>query len=168
MNTTLHLLEALSVKLNRLSELLIGIIGSALISIVSVGIIFRYIFRLPLTWSYELSVVCFIWVSFQGAAYALGKGSHVSFEFLMKLFPEKSHSRIATIKYFLLAVILFIGCIFGTFVFLNVVPQRYQTIPISLGWLYSALPVGFLFMFIHTLYFLVRHLSRNNKPFKEG
>ncbi|MCX7786893.1 MAG: TRAP transporter small permease [Spirochaetes bacterium] len=168
MNTAFHLLETLSVKLNRLSEILLGIIGSVLILIVSIGIIFRYIFRLPLTWSYELSVVCFIWVSFQGAAYALGKGSHVSFDFLLKLFPKAYYFRIETIKYLLLSVILFVGCMFGTFVFLNMAPQRYQTIPISLGWLYLALPVGFLFMLIHTLYHLVRHLNGNQTTKKEG
>ena len=157
MKQLLTAFKIISKKLTKISEVLIGICGIALIFIVSTGIIFRYIFKSPLTWSYELSIVFFIWISFQGAAYALSKQSHVSFEFILNLLPEKSRSYFLLAKEIILLIILLSGTILGFIVFLNMVPQKYQTIPLSLGWLYLALPVGFVFMFFHTLYaFLIQ------------
>jgi TRAP-type transport system small permease protein len=42
------------------------------------GIIFRYFFK-PLTWTLELSLMCFIWVSLLGGLYAKRLNSHVKF-----------------------------------------------------------------------------------------
>jgi|YNPMSStandDraft_1061717.scaffolds.fasta_scaffold86459_2 TRAP-type C4-dicarboxylate transport system permease small subunit len=159
--------QSISNKLTRISEVLIAICGIALIFIVSIGIIFRYVFKLPLTWSYELSVVFFIWVSFQGAAYAVSKRTHVSFEFVIKLAPEKSRYYFLLLKEILLLIILLSGTILGFIVFLNMVPQKYQTIPLSLGWLYLALPVGFTFMFSHTLYAFLTHINQRKSMNKE-
>lgn len=42
------------------------------------GIIFRYFFK-PLTWTLELSLMCFIWTSLLGGIYAKRDDSHVMF-----------------------------------------------------------------------------------------
>ena len=42
------------------------------------GIIFRYFFK-PLTWTLELSLMCFIWTSLLGGLYAKRDNSHVQF-----------------------------------------------------------------------------------------
>ncbi len=43
-----------------------------------VGIVFRYFFK-PLTWTLELSLICFIWTSLLGGIFAQRDESHVMF-----------------------------------------------------------------------------------------
>lgn len=49
-----------------------------LFSVFLLGIIFRYFFK-PLTWTLELSLMCFIWTALLGGLYAKRDNSHVQF-----------------------------------------------------------------------------------------
>jgi TRAP-type C4-dicarboxylate transport system permease small subunit len=51
---------------------------STLFTVFILGIIFRYFFK-PLTWTLELSLMCFIWTSLLGGLYAKRDDSHVRF-----------------------------------------------------------------------------------------
>jgi TRAP-type C4-dicarboxylate transport system permease small subunit len=51
---------------------------STLFVVFLLGIIFRYFFK-PLTWTLELSLMCFIWTSLLGGIYAKRDDSHVMF-----------------------------------------------------------------------------------------
>ena len=51
---------------------------STLFIVFLLGIIFRYFFK-PLTWTLELSLMCFIWTSLLGGIYAKRDDSHVMF-----------------------------------------------------------------------------------------
>ncbi len=43
-------------------------------------IFFRYVVNRPLTWAYELTVLCFIWTTLLGACYIRRKKKHICFE----------------------------------------------------------------------------------------
>jgi len=50
----------------------------SLFSVFLLGILFRYFFK-PLTWTLELSLMCFIWTALFGGLYAKRDNSHVQF-----------------------------------------------------------------------------------------
>lgn len=52
-----------------------------LFSVFLIGIFFRYFLK-PLTWTLELSLICFIWTSLLGGLYAKREDSHVKFTML--------------------------------------------------------------------------------------
>lgn len=52
-----------------------------LFSVFLIGIFFRYFLK-PLTWTLELSLICFIWTSLLGGLYAKREDSHVKFTLL--------------------------------------------------------------------------------------
>ena len=54
---------------------------SVLFLVFILGIVFRYFFK-PLTWTLELSLMCFIWTSLLGGIYAKRDDSHVMFTML--------------------------------------------------------------------------------------
>ncbi len=54
---------------------------SVLFLVFILGIVFRYFFR-PLTWTLELSLMCFIWTSLLGGIFAKRDDSHVMFTML--------------------------------------------------------------------------------------
>lgn len=53
----------------------------SLFSVFLLGILFRYFFK-PLTWTLELSLMCFIWTALLGGLYAKRDNSHVQFTML--------------------------------------------------------------------------------------
>jgi TRAP-type C4-dicarboxylate transport system permease small subunit len=149
------IIEKLSIGIEKITQILLGIIGGFLIILVSFGIVMRYIFKSPLTWSYELSIICFLWVSFLGAAMAVTRNSHISFDFIVDRLPERIRSKILFVKDILALITTITGTVLGGIVCYSMFPQKYQTIPISLGWLYLALPVGFACMALNILKKLV-------------
>jgi len=52
------------------------------------GIFFRY-FLTPLTWTLELSLICFIWTALLGGLYAKRLNSHVKFSMVYDLFSPQ-------------------------------------------------------------------------------
>ena len=54
-----------------------------------VQIIARYIFRSPLSWAYEVTVMCYLWTVMYGACYTTRKKSHVKFTMLYDALKPK-------------------------------------------------------------------------------
>jgi TRAP-type C4-dicarboxylate transport system, small permease component len=44
-----------------------------------IGILSRYILRVPVVWTYEISILAYMWTTFFGASYAFKKNEHVVF-----------------------------------------------------------------------------------------
>ncbi|MBI5577850.1 MAG: TRAP transporter small permease [Deltaproteobacteria bacterium] len=67
----------------RLAQVLV----SALILIVFGQVISRYILHMEMLWSQEMSLFCFVWSSFLGAAIAVRRKTHFVFDFLPANMP---------------------------------------------------------------------------------
>ena len=50
-------------------------------------ILFRYVFRNPLQWAYEITVTCYLWMVLLGACYAQRTNSHVVFSLIYDKLP---------------------------------------------------------------------------------
>jgi TRAP-type C4-dicarboxylate transport system permease small subunit len=85
----------------RLTQVLV----SALILIVFGQVISRYILHVEMLWSQEMSLFCFIWSSFLGAAIAIRRKAHFVFNFLPADMPL---AQIASYAAMLLMAALFL------------------------------------------------------------
>jgi len=56
---------------------------------VCLQVFFRYVLESPLSWSEELARYAFVWISFLGAAMALGKRMHFGIDYLVNKFPVR-------------------------------------------------------------------------------
>jgi TRAP-type C4-dicarboxylate transport system permease small subunit len=61
----------------------------ALFIVFILGIVFRYFFK-PLTWTLELSLLCFIWTALLGGIYAKRDNSHVMFTMVYDYVSHKT------------------------------------------------------------------------------
>ena len=52
------------------------------------GVVARYVFNAPLTWSDELASILFLWLAMLGAVIALRRGEHMRLTTLVKLLPR--------------------------------------------------------------------------------
>jgi TRAP-type C4-dicarboxylate transport system permease small subunit len=143
--------------LAKLTNFGLGAIGTMLIVVTGYAVVMRYVFQTPPTWSHEASVLCFVWISFLGSANAMKSKSHIIFNFFIDIFPGRSYNAMVFLADALTILTLLVGFVLGVKVASVMFGRFFQTIPVPLGILYSALPLGFLFMTIHALELLLEH-----------
>ena len=79
-----------------------------------VSIISRYVFRVPVAWSYEISVLGYMWTMFFGVGKAMEKDEHVVFSLVYDSLQPRGQYICKVIYNILLAVLLsvaFVPCI---------------------------------------------------------
>lgn len=151
--------KSLTVALLKIIEWVMAVIGAELILVVAYGVLKRYIFKSPLKWSYELSILSFLWVSFLGAAAALKTNHHIQFDWIVDILPSKIAEMVMVIRDLVILCILVPGVVYGFIIFSNTFAQSFQTLPLSLGWMYLALPVGLILMSIFMIEIFVEDLG---------
>lgn len=116
----------------------------------------RYVLRQPLTWPYELSIYCYIYIVFLGAGVAARRDSHIVFELFFERFRPRTRLIITIItNLFIVAVlapVLRAGISYMTFI--GDLTSSALRIPVKL--LVLAFPVG---MGLVVLFLLVRAVA---------
>jgi tripartite ATP-independent transporter DctM subunit len=101
-------------RLDRALALLTEVPAAALVGaeivVLLVGVVSRYVFRAPLTWSDELASVLFLWLAMLGAVIALRRAEHMRLMFVVTRAPARWRGRLETfasvvVAAFLLAMI---------------------------------------------------------------
>ena len=151
------IIGGLSNWLAKLTNIGLGAIGTMLIVVTGYAVVMRYVFQTPPTWSHEASVLCFVWISFLGSANAMKSKAHIIFNFFIDIFPGRSYNAMVLLADVLTILTLVVGFVLGVKVAGLMFPRFFQTIPVSLGVLYTALPLGFLFMTVHALELFLEH-----------
>jgi tripartite ATP-independent transporter DctM subunit len=77
-------LRALDRLLGWVSEGLAALLVGAEIAILLAGVVARFVFDAPLTWSDELASILFLWLAMLGATIALRRGEHMCLNTLVK------------------------------------------------------------------------------------
>ena len=152
-------LKSVTAILLKIIEWVMAIIGTELVLVVAYGVLKRYIFKSPLKWSYELSILSFLWVSFLGAAAALKTHQHIQFDWIVDVLPSKISGIVMLVRDIVILCILIPGVVYGFIIFSSMIEQSFQTLPLSLGWMYLALPVGLLLMSIFMVEIFVEDLD---------
>lgn len=78
-----------------------GMFGAIIIQVV-----YRYILKSPLTWPYEFSIYCYIYIVFFGAGMAARRNSHIVFELFYERFSKKIRLTISIISNIFIIIIL--------------------------------------------------------------
>ncbi len=132
------------------------------------GIILRLLFTFqsqigvdlirPFPWSEELSRWLLIALTFISSSVALKKGEHVGIELIVGKMPKISRKIVSVTTSVL--ILIFLGiCLYTTFtVALQGVQQTGDVIPLSMIWVKIHLPLGFAFMMIHTLSYIIQEV----------
>lgn len=101
---------ALSKLIDRLEYVVSFVCFTSMLGAVLVQVFFRYVLGNPLVWPYELSVYCYIYMVYFGAVMAVRRGSHISFNMLYDILPERfQHAvRIATDLFVIMLFVIII------------------------------------------------------------
>ena len=160
--------------LNRIERILVAcnrwlliLLLLAMACIVFANVVLRYTTGDSIVWAEEVARHLMIWVTFLGAGLVLRFGGHVAIDNLHQAVSTRSARWLRT----LVGVGIGIFCLVMTyFSVLYVWATRFQTtaatdIPIS--FIYVAMPVGFLLMFVHLL-FIVRGYIADGSYIESG
>ena len=150
-------ISALSDWMAKATSVALGAIGTLLIVVTGYAVAMRYVFHAPPTWSHETSILCFVWISFLGSANAMKAKAHIIFNFFIDVFPGTAYNFMVFLADALTILVLVVGCLLGIQVASVMFGRFFQTIPVPLGLLYTALPLSFLFMTIHALELFLEH-----------
>lgn len=137
------------VMIANIPETLGGLTMLAITLVLFAGVIWRYFFVDPLTWSDEIARLLFAWLAFIGAAIGVKRGAHsavVVFEARMPLRWQRVMALLA------LAVTALMACVLvytGTLETIANVGQLMPVTRMSRGWQYLSVPVAGALMLVY-------------------
>ena len=159
-------LRKLSDTLNKVISIFSGVIMVFITIISFAGVISRFIFNSPITWTYELSIVCFSWVIFLGMSMAFKSKDHMSLTFITNALKAPRLKMVWEEAIYVICIFFLIVAFYcGLEVSLSTWYQRYNTLPaVSKGLFYLSMPVGALASIIH----ISVHMMDIFSEFKHG
>jgi TRAP-type C4-dicarboxylate transport system permease small subunit len=130
------------------------------VGVVFMGVVSRYVVRAPIISSVELSRIGFIWSTFLGAAICVKRESHIKLMFLFERMPLVVQDTLQVTLSILMAWFFGFLTFKGVQLLDAVSGTFFPASGISQIWMFAALPIGSLAMFIHALTFIIRDVSR--------
>jgi TRAP-type C4-dicarboxylate transport system permease small subunit len=130
----------------------------------------RYVLQNPFFWTEEMARMLFIWVCMLGVAMGIGAKGHYGFETVYKLLPRGLRFLCALVVYGAIGLFAVVLTVKGFEELHFAKNQAASTLPITMVWVYVALPVGGILMLIHHLLnFITEGLSRwHESPDEQG
>lgn len=123
-----------------------------MVTAVFMQVVFRYVLKMPLSWSEELARYTFMWTTFLGASVALRSNSLPNITMGLNFFPAKVRPYLYLITQSLSLLFCYHFIVYGIELSYAVLPDTSPGLDFTMAWAYAALPVGGLFMLIHILY----------------
>ena len=126
-----------------------GITMLAITLVLFAGVIWRYFFVDPLTWSDEIARLLFAWLAFVGAAVGVKRGSHSAVVFFETRMPPRWQRVMALLALASMAVMAGVLLYAGAVETAENVGQMMPVTRLSRAWQYAAVPVSGALMLIY-------------------
>ncbi|GIK82677.1 MAG: hypothetical protein BroJett024_37820 [Alphaproteobacteria bacterium] len=143
--------------------LLRAIVVTLMLCLASVGVLqvfFRYVVESSLFWTEELGRYLLIWLVMIAAAVEVERGTHIAVRTLVDLLPNVTQRWLENVNLVLVTIFSVILTVYGFQLAMNTMGQLATTLPVSIGQLYLALPVGGALITVNAL----RVLWKANGP----
>ncbi|MDR2745899.1 MAG: TRAP transporter small permease [Treponema sp.] len=128
----------------RLEEIFISLAMGYFVTVTVLQIIFRFVLKMPASWTEETAKYAFIWMTFVGSSLGAKIQSHIRvdmFENSLQGTPRLIVNWLNQLIFLVFAVIMTVVGI-GMCVSLLSRPQLSPALKIPMQWIYAALPVG--------------------------
>ena len=138
---------------NHLEEYFLFVILTAMVAIIFIQVVMRYVFNNSLSWSEELARYMYVWVTWVGVSYSVRNGSHLRITMLRDRLPLKGRQGLE-----ILVTIVWIA--FGLFVMymgieavtmIATYGQRSSALRIPMQFCYLSIPVGMGLMILRLI-----------------
>lgn len=119
---------------------------------VCLQVFFRYILEQPLSWSEELARYAFVWVSFLGAAMALGKRLHFGVDYFVNKFPPRFSAGLEVGTNLLILIFMLVVIVKGYETMQSAAAMRSAGMNLRMDAVFAAIPMSGIIM----AYYVIR------------
>lgn len=132
--------------------------------ICSMQVFWRLVLNDPLAWSEEVARYLFVWLTFFGAATAVGTWGHFQVDFLTTKLSPKAAYAFRLLAYLTILVFALVMLGPGWTLLAKVTRQLSPAMRISMSVPYSALPISGALMLLHLVEHLINDIRRWKGP----
>ncbi len=155
----LSMMRTLSAGINQVVRMLLAVFITGMLAALLLQIVARYLMKIPFPWVEELARYLMVWTGFLGSSLAIRRGSHLGFSMVVNALPRGLQRVVVCGVSLGMTVFLIFLIKYGWFITNFVQSQRSPTLPITMFWVYLAIPVGSAVMLLQTVFVLVEHLA---------
>ncbi|TFJ92210.1 TRAP transporter small permease [Lentibacillus salicampi] len=142
-------------RINSVVKYVVSVLFIALVVLVFMQVVTRFVINFPLAWSEEISRYIMIYIVFLGSALAVRKNEHIAIDFLLEVVNAKNKKRL-NIVILLISAFFFAMLTYVSFQLTFLVTgQSTPTLQFSMAWAYASMPVGSLLMFLNGMAVLI-------------
>lgn len=134
-------MEKISKVITNILRVICGLVLAGLVIIITVQVVSRWM-GIAMPWTDELARFLLIWMTFLGCSLALASGTHLSVDFIVKMFPENGQKVLNIITRILIIVFFGIIMVYGTKLSVAAIHTESTAIHWSMGVVYSILPLS--------------------------
>ncbi|MBQ3663813.1 MAG: TRAP transporter small permease [Clostridia bacterium] len=145
-------------------EVLLIILMWALVIVMTLGVVFRYVFRSSLSWSDEVCRYVFIWFTYLGLSYGVLKGAHTRIDIIETLHPKlkKPLEYIGDALFFAFSIFI-LRHAYTTWVNLRLSNQTSPAMRLPMWIVYMSFMVGFTLVIIRFIEKYIKKLVARRK-----
>lgn len=143
--------DTVSAVLDKFCKFLLILSISVLIVIMSAQIIARAGFNSGISWADGLARYMLIWSTFLGATCATKESSHVTLTFIPDMLKGKALKAYNLVIWLVTVAFAVMMSYIGIMVVQAVMPQKADSIAISVAFIYGAIPFAHIVMIVHLL-----------------
>jgi len=134
----------------------------ALIILLTLQVLFRFVLSKSISWAEEVSRFAFVWAVYCGVILAANEDRHIRVTIQLKLFGERTQKWILAAADIFWIIFNSILSFFAVEFVLSMFefPYYSQTTGINLVYVYTIIPIGFVFMTIRIIQSVIRRFGQ--------
>ncbi len=120
-----------------------GVLMLAMLGVVLLGVLFRYVLDAALSWYDEFAGYVLVWLTMFGTVVALAKGKHISFETLVEKLPEGWQRPVEIFGSLCVLSFSLVMLVSGWVLVRSMWGETSVSVPsVDMSWVYSVLPIS--------------------------
>ncbi|MBQ1421368.1 MAG: TRAP transporter small permease [Firmicutes bacterium] len=155
-------MEKISNVITNILRVVCGLVLAALVIIITIEVVSRWM-SIAMPWTDELARYLLIWMTFLGCSLALASGTHLSVDFIVKMFPKNGQKALNIITRVLIIVFFGIIMIYGTKLSIAAINTKSTALHWSMGIVYSILPLSGLLSVFYAVMDIIHILKGDGK-----
>lgn len=151
--------DIVSRMINRIESILAVLFFAGMFGAIIIQVFFRYVLKNPLVWPYELSIYCFIYIVFFGAAIASRRNTHIVFGLMVDRMSVQAQLivRIVTNLFVIAVLLLIFPSTFSFMQFMGTI--RSSSMGLPMYFVLASFPFGMGLIILYSIIWTIRHVQ---------
>ena len=157
-------IEAIFKKIDLVFKWLSAIILGGMTLAIFLQVIFRYVFKSPLSWSEELARFLFIWMTFIAGYVGARQGKHIGVEALQNALPAMAGRMVRCLSNLLCTVFFTVVAYYAMQSWSKLMMQLSPALGVPMAFVYLSMIIGSFFMGAWYLVVAIKVLKGDQEP----